>query len=60
MLFFESMLSMLSVMVGRIIFSRVLAIGERRKICLYEVLMLIGLLCLGMGIILATFQMVGI
>ena len=42
------------------IFSRVLAIGEMSAIGLYDVLVLGSLLCLGIGIILASFQRWGI
>lgn len=54
------MLLMLLVMSGRRIFSRTLAMGERRDIGLYDVPLSFGFSGLCIGIILAVFQMVGI
>ena len=51
---------MLVVMCGRMIFSKVLAIGDRRAIGLYDVPSLGSLFGLGMGMIFASFQMCGI
>ena len=47
-------------MYGRIIFSSVLAIGERRAMGLYEVPIALSLFGFGMGMIFACFQMFGI
>ena len=49
---------MLLVMCGSIIFSNVLAIGERSAMGLYDVPIEVSLF--GFGIILACFQMLGI
>ena len=61
---FEAVLSWvawdLSVMYGRIVFSRVLAIGERSEIGLYEEPWLESLFGLRIGLILAVFQIWGI
>ena len=51
---------MLFVMCGRIIFSSVLAIGDRSAMGLYDVPIDVSLCGLGIGIILASFQMLGI
>jgi len=51
---------MLSVMYGSIVFSSVFAIGDSSAIGLYDVPSEWSLFGLGMGIILATFQMFGI
>jgi len=50
---------MLFVMCGNMAFSRVLAIGERSDIGRYEVPRLWSLFGLGMGMILAVFQICG-
>ena len=51
---------MLLVMCGSIIFSNVLAIGERSAMGLYDVPIEVSLFGFGIGIILACFQMLGI
>ena len=54
------MFGIFCVMCGRTIFSRVFAMGERSEIGLYEEPELGSLFGLGIGIILASFQMCGI
>jgi len=53
------MLVMFWVISGRIVFSRVLIMGDRREIGLYDALSPRFLLGLGIGIIFASFQMCG-
>ena len=50
------MFGMFCVMYGRITFSSVFAITDRRDIGLYDVPMLMSLLGLGIGMMLASFQ----
>ena len=49
-----------SVMCGRMIFSSVFAIGDRSAMGRYELPIDVSLLGLGMGIVFACFQMLGI